>query len=237
MKIGIFGDSYSSRTRIRLERGYEDYPCWFEYLESKYDITNYSSSGSSLFFSYDNFINNHSKYDKIIFTVTHYGRLYLPHLRDIFQNTFTHIAGLPHLEEKNKQNKWTNQEHKNFNQHLINYFLYVQNIEEEKTKQVLIIEDILKKRPDSLLISAFSKESLIPGYIGSSLNSIAWLDQPEHLKDAGKYQHPDLRQCHLNIENNKILSEKVEGWLNNRQFFLDERDFVVSKKPYEYYFG
>ena len=74
IKIGIFGDSYAN-----AEHGHEDYPnmqydAWFYKLDNIYEATSYGVSGSSNYYSYQEFLKHNHKYDKNVFLITYPGR-------------------------------------------------------------------------------------------------------------------------------------------------------------------
>lgn len=230
MKIGIFGDSFASKSRSWWRK--DNYLSWVEHLSLKYDVTNYSEGGSSLFYSYSQLIKNHQKYQKIVLLVTNTGRLHLPHAELVIHQ---HVPGYPHL--LNYKDRCLTTEHKILHESLMNYFIYIQNMNEESVKQRLLIEEIRRIRPDTLMIPCFDPPNAccMPEYNNSTLEDIALIDLKT--KEWSEIKGPDNRHCHMNLENNKIFADKIEEWLISDNFKLDIKDFVVSEKPYEYYFS
>ena len=70
MKIGIFGDSFGQHCmhlkspQVSLEEEIKR-KAWWDYLSETYSIelTNHSVSGSSLYYSYHEFLKYHQNYD------------------------------------------------------------------------------------------------------------------------------------------------------------------------------
>ena len=46
----------------------------------------------------------------------------------------------------------------------------------------------------------------------------------------------ELRACHMNDANNKILADKIENWLLTNQFYMKKEDFVQPIESVDYYF-
>jgi hypothetical protein len=70
--IGIYGDSFSDPNWVK-----NNYKAWPELLETDYTIKNYSLSGTSLWWSYNKFLETCDKIDYAIFVVTIPGRLHI----------------------------------------------------------------------------------------------------------------------------------------------------------------
>lgn len=72
MKIGIFGDSYAS-LNFNSSTLNQDW-CWPKLLSGDYSVDNYAYSGTSIEFSYYNFVKHYEKYDLIFFFITNVNR-------------------------------------------------------------------------------------------------------------------------------------------------------------------
>jgi hypothetical protein len=64
MNIGIFGNSFSDDKW--KPAGFES---WIDILRKEHMVDNYSVSCTSIWFSYNKFIENYTKYDKNIFII------------------------------------------------------------------------------------------------------------------------------------------------------------------------
>ena len=71
--LGIFGDSYAvdyHGHRIQdPDQKYVD-KAWVNMIKNDYTVTNYAKSGSSIYYSYKLFMENHMKHDNIMFIVS-----------------------------------------------------------------------------------------------------------------------------------------------------------------------
>ena len=79
MKIAIFGDSWAKQLKEADELN--STPAWWEILAKKYEVENFGLSGSSTYYSYNNFQRLHSTFDKIIFIPLSEGEYCLNHTR------------------------------------------------------------------------------------------------------------------------------------------------------------
>jgi len=82
MKVGIFGDSYCCNN-IYLIRDKPDHTfqkSWVDHLENEENIkvNSHARPGSNLHYSFTQFKKHYNEYDKIIFVVTNWGRIWVP---------------------------------------------------------------------------------------------------------------------------------------------------------------
>jgi hypothetical protein len=196
MKVGVFGDSYASNVEGNSTLS------WVELLGKKYNVTNYSSSGTSLFFSMQLFEEYQAKYDKIIFLVTCPGRILLDETSCVNQGARS-ITGLRNCEYKIDSLDLSQEDLTVYNA-VKDYFLYVQNAEYDSYVHNLMVEEIKRKRPDTILIPSF-KDSF-----NGVTNSMRDVQEKE---DGMNYVQEDSRHCHMSETNNKIFASKVEEWL------------------------
>jgi hypothetical protein len=196
MKIGVFGDSYASNVEDNSTLS------WVDILGKKYDVVNYSSSGTSLFFSMQLFEEHQKKYDKIIFLVTCPGRILLDETSCINQGARS-ITGLRNCEYKISTLDLSKEATIVFNA-VKDYFLYVQNSQFDSYVHNLMVEEIKRKRPDVILIPSFK----------DSFNDVAMSVRDIQEKEDGmNYVQEDRRHCHMSEINNKTFASKVEKWL------------------------
>ena len=71
LKVGIFGDSYADP----ISHGHDNFKDmdklgWPNLLKSNYEVGLHGKTGSSIFYSYQQFLKYHEQYDKIVFVVT-----------------------------------------------------------------------------------------------------------------------------------------------------------------------
>jgi hypothetical protein len=85
MSIGLYGDSFGSCSLPRKPNGEDSDGMkyhWSTKLQTYFncDLVNYADSGSSVYYSYSNFLKTHHLHEKIIFLITGPGR-YTQHLQ------------------------------------------------------------------------------------------------------------------------------------------------------------
>jgi len=222
MKIGIFGDSYSCNNPflhadyIGLEEATAR-KSWIDHIEIEKNIrvANHSVRGSGLYYSYSQFKKYQRTYDKIIFIVTDWGRLWVPNIRA----GHPHIPGLVHCEEKMKYS--VDEDDREVFKAAHDYYVYLENQSEEIDFHKLMISDILRTRSDALLIPAFpnEKHSLVPTWSGPCLKDISDID------------------CHFNNENNLIFARHLINWIDHQTpLHIDLREYCAPTKPLEYYY-
>lgn len=237
MKIGIFGDSYSCNNPflhadyIGLEEATAR-KSWIDHIEIEKNIrvANHSVRGSSLYYSYSQFKKYQRTYDKIIFIVTDWGRLWVPNITV----GHAHIPGLAHCEVK--LNHCQDDDDREVFKAAYDYYVYLENQDREIDFHKLMISDILRTRSDALLIPAFDNErfSFVPNWSGSTLQDISDIDCHFFKRPSGG---PDLKHCHFNDENNLIFARHVINWIDNQTpLHIDLREYCAPTKSIEYYF-
>lgn len=149
MKIGIFGDSFGDDYHV-WPNPYDGVgPSWIEYLQScGHEVENFSCGATALFYSYDLFIKNYQKYDKVIFVVTHPSRYYV--YVDQYQCNWYHIGqvkkSLDACEDPIKKIKL---------QAVYDFYANLQDDEYDYHVHRLLLKDIRKKHNSVLTIPCF----------------------------------------------------------------------------------
>jgi len=229
MKIGIFGCSAAVDHYAYFPGTDIFYHSWSHLVKDHYPETeNFAVGGSSLFFSYTNWLNNrHKNYDKTIFIVTNPERWYMPNLPLEFQ----HASGVGHLEVLRDRAK--DLETRKILQTVIDYEIYAKDSLFYKTMHNFMVNEILQFRgPDFLILPL--NETCIANWTGEFMKPIFWLDIDHYQID--DWGHKDQRKCHMNRENNRILADKIIKWTQTGKIDLNINDFTTSKWPVEYYF-
>ena len=220
-KIAVFGDSFPakmntessptiddfvkelfklnnqsySKAEVDIMRGNwgDRYSCWPELIGA--DI--YSHSGSDLYYSYNQFINNHKNYDKCVFVIT------TPYRYSTYiDGHWKHSVNVEMAEEKSNFSQDYNTK-RIFNT-IADYFKYVCYNDDERMNLLhqAMLDSITYHRPDTIFINAFNDLSDV-----YQLELDAWNITPKNADDYKKYF--DLRQCHLTNANNKKLAEHI----------------------------
>jgi hypothetical protein len=221
MKIGIFGDSYSSTY------GYgkvNPYASWSMMLSEKYDVKNFSENGSSLYYMKLLFDKHQQDLDKIIFCITASGRVtFNPNsLKKKYGTRFQHIPTIYTIKSRLELPELTEPDRQRY-KILYDYLLEIQDLEQEKYHNLMMVKDIITQRPDTILIPCFPT-SLTDQV--TSLEDITRFEDRILNKKTGFYK--DHRLCHMSLENNKILFYRVEEAIltNKTRIDLDIRQFT-----------
>jgi Ni,Fe-hydrogenase I large subunit len=201
----------------------EKYKAWPRHL----DATVFAQSGSDLYYSYNQFINNHKQYEKCIFVVTSPLR-YSTNIK-----SWIHTASIEDATEA--QNFVTDKNIKKYYKVLADFFenIYYKDIERIELLNLAMLDSIRQKRPDTMFINSFPDLKTV-----YDLELKSWNSNHEESQDYTKYF--DLRQCHMTNDNNKILADyikenlEVSGYLdiskiNWKRPTLEEKDQYLVK--------
>jgi len=211
MKLGIFGDSFA-------DNGNNNEWSWMHLLGKKLHVEPdlHGRSATSLFYSYQLFLKNHSKYDTIVFMVTQPGR-YPAGIPSPKYDFPIYIAGIQNLEQAKLLNRVDLTTYKN----LISYFL-MQSDQFEYTAHKLMIFDILRLRPDVILIPAFPWEdkseefndlnkifdNILPGGIIQFTNIQQNLMNDKRCSNVSQLETSNIC-CHFTKEYNTALAKVI----------------------------
>lgn len=254
MKIAIFGDSFAvnevKNGRItqatRLSEGFS----YTNELEKKYDVVNFAESGTGLFWSYEKYLEHAQDFDKVIFVASsndrillqHYSEKYLPlnwshtiiptNKADIkkFRDGWKHLYNTPSVpyswDEARKHVQW--------------YYKYIFDERQSNLMSKLMIQE-LEENPNTLVIPAFQSSYRVVDnvFIKNYECSTSLIELLQKLEEP-YYQHKfsnggDTKFCHFSDENNKILFEKIQKWIETKQFTLHVDDFVTPSDNAEKY--
>lgn len=235
--VAIFGDSHGDCGYLPWNK-FDIGLGWPELLKqmAEYSVTNYCQGGTGTYYSFKNFCNFHSKFDKVIFIPSQAGRFSL----NLSNETIHIVPGfaeslLPKLYAFNPAST----DYKTLKA-AIDYCNYIIDWDKEFIINDFFIDEIVKVRPDTIIIPAFKTKKwpvdCVPLAELSIREEQLWnLDRKELKKGAPLW---DLRKCHITEEHNKILWAKVAKALKSNQtlVYLTEKEIVKSKRPYTDYF-
>jgi hypothetical protein len=248
MKIAIYGDSWADnqqtlhdpnnlnnfQTKIFKKAfkqlGYTNkdvfihninskYKCWVDMLSEKFTVTTYAQGGSDCYFSYKKFLETHDQYDKIIFLKTFPGRL------SLHDGIWYHYINPSSILEDDKVSSV-----------IKDFFVYVQPKDNFRFELFdnLMIEDVLRKRPETLYIDVDSSNTTqsIPLYDIYKTESILWNIDFEN------NNYVDARQCHMSYENNVMIFNKIyDSIVHSVPFSLSRLDIVEPGNKDNYIFN
>lgn len=202
MKIAIFGDSWGDASPpFTLHSDEESWPL---ILSNTYDITNFSESGSSVYFSAEKFLANYENFDKIIFFITDCARRYLPeHSSITFDYGSTrHIkANTPEIIKDFLAGSPRNQE---IAKAIDLYYSYIVNDAQDIYYHDLTLDHIQSKlSSDRLLMLEYPieiafKENRYYQSLGHDLTLFS-----------------EWKNCHMTHTNNRRMAELIDQWLTN----------------------
>lgn len=167
MKIGIYGDSYADSNNVSNPTN------WFNSLSNKIQndsqlaktisddishikVDNYAKAGSSLYFSYKNFLKTNSNYDLVIFFATEPNRYPVKFQPSNIPGSYFYITSVPHVEqlEESLSQSLTSEE-KLFLQNLKGWF-NASNEEYNQDVSSIILDNIEKMHPNVLIYPCFT---------------------------------------------------------------------------------
>ena len=225
MKVGIFGDSFAAAS------GWNDWfqnphiKSWSYYVQKSnpyIDITNYAIPGSSIYFTYKNFITHHHNFDKVIVCGTDSARIWLPNTPTEWDVTHSSITS--------HRVKALNMCPKEIKDAISGYFSHIINIKEQDDIRMLQVCRMLQLRPDVLYFDCFAPDKQYrhqhyPG-IGPNYMDLAEIS---NLAPGGEIPNPDIRANHMSEENNIIFAAKITNWINTSEFEMNITDFQKEK--------
>ena len=229
-RVLILGDSFAVK-----HTGYDDAdalngPSWTKLLEldPRYRVTNMAEGGSSMWFSFRNFMKYQHEYDVILYVVSESHRLYHPISTDsgIRHWNFAAPWWFDAVRRKLSSQSLDNTGFEEVSAIEL-YFKHLLDIEERDTFQRLMINDIRTNRPDAILIPAFQES--IYDHEGVCLVDISDREIRHlglELADTFKTRD-EQRLCHLTKENNRTLYEHVVRWIDGENMSMHAEDFGI----------
>lgn len=219
MKIAIYGDSFGANPI-----GVKDYsiypyvgPSWWEILSSKYAITNYCEWSASLLFSTDQFLKTHEQYDKIIFLVTHPGRITVK-----YNNTHRHFVNYEYSTFWKKDAK--KQGWESLLDAVLTHYKYIADYDYALLQHEAYLNLVTSKRPDTILIPSFKNS--IPNFNGFCLCDVFDKEQ-QFWKIKYDVSKCDIRKGHLTNKNHEIFYNLIEKILHG----VNELDLEKFTNP------
>ena len=216
-KIAVFGDSFAAKSNLEFTDTHEmfvkeiydlcnrkynkkefsrireilgsNYKCWMDVLGAD----TYGKSGSDIYFSYNQFINNHKAYDKCIFVVT------TPLRFSSNINGWRHCGS---AEDAREKMDWS--ENKKYYSVLADAFehIFYKDLDRIEIINQAMLDNIKYIRPDTIFINAFPDLKNV-----YELELKAW--NTDHIESQDYSKFIDLRMCHMTNENNAILGNYI----------------------------
>jgi len=250
--IGIFGDSYAEPT---CGNGNLQHESWVNHLVEP--AVSYAKGGTSQLWSYRKFLENHEKYDQIVFIMP--GALRIDHACDTkdWSGPWA-ITGINHADRILKEGYWSSVlDPENYSGHTWNiprvkairdFYLHVQDRVASNLQAQLIKEGILSRRPDAFIIPTAEFPPFEWTYmpLGSwcrdyLLLQIRSLFPHQNLPALEFYKHYLEINCvnHFTTEINQLFASHVnralagEGW---QDWGIKDIPSIPHSRPWDYYY-
>jgi hypothetical protein len=195
----LCGRKYSEKEVTKLRKSLANkYTTWIDVIGAD----TYAYSGSDLYYSYNQFLKHHSKYDKCIFVITSPIRF------------STNIDGWLHCasidDAKEGVDFATDDKTKKIYTTLVDFFntVYYKDLDRIELINQAMLDSIKQKRPDVVFIKAFNDLKQV-----FDLELKAWNMTFDESQDYTKYI--DLRHCHMTNKNNEILGNYILDNITN----------------------
>ncbi len=236
-KVAIYGDSHGDCSYLPWNQ-YSIGPGWPELLMrmAEYSVENFSKAGTGSYYSFLQFEKTHNAFDKVIFIPSQAGRFTIN-----LPNEQIHIVpGFAHAVEPQLDRFSKNSNEYKIIRAAIDYCYYIIDYKKEYLINDLFIDEVLRIRPDAIIIPAFQNpkwpEDCVPLAELSIQEEQRWNLSRTELKKGPPLW--DIRKCHITEEHNKILWSKIAKALktDKRYVYLTEKDMVDSSRPYTEYF-
>jgi hypothetical protein len=175
IKLGVFGDSFAAIVPyLEVCIGW---PSYIHIKEKDIILTNFAVGGSSIYFSYDQFLKYHKYYEKVVFVATNTRRMWIPSAYGPFKgsgdNTLLgspmnkyHFYGTSDKDGGGENyyqhaldNNWPERSIKTI-EAMDDYYNLIYDPIQDWHNWQLRIQSICDIRPDALIISAFQKSSV-----------------------------------------------------------------------------
>ena len=229
MKIAIYGDSWASEF---LDEPHK-YLGWPEILANQpgYEVTNFAVPGSSLYFSYKEFLENHADYDVNIFLITSYGRMYVQSMPETNQRKVEkHIPNLIHIGIRKKQLTNTMHQVMKVYEAMEKYYEYIQNDEYDELVDKALVYHARSISTNTIFIPCFH------GYDEFSLIDVFEMEN----YSIGAYEKYFSKNIHFNVEHDgKILTDARVCHMTkvNNELFAGKLIKEIEEKNYSFKFS
>ena len=225
MKIAIYGDSFANNVVSLSSKP------WMKILADtnrSLQITNYGEAGSSLWYSYRKYLDTYQNYDRHIFLITSDERFTLNKNLPV-----KHIAGWATVSTLIKDGKIPdNKESQRLNNFAQGMYEFLDPQFFNDVSNCLYRHLLSMNNANTLFLPCFEHMKFKELNHRCSLFHISELDWIQYGLNTWAMALGDLRNCHMNPENNQILADKIYNWIsNNTPVILKLEDFVTSKLP------
>jgi hypothetical protein len=225
MTVGIFGESYCWANKFSPDPE----KSWTKFLGRPSSV--YAKNGASLLAVYWMFEQHHESFDQIIFAVPDFLRA----------DHFGQINGFRRAELI-LSDKSFSQEQYDRAKVFYDYYLHLQNDEVDDLYGTLILEDVKRKRPDTIFIPINNRIKQVSGV--TNFEDFSYLQTRSLFPDRGNFnvwtEYKDKATTnHYSDEINQLVAQYVvraldgEGW---QEWNIDKIPSIPHDKPWDFYF-
>jgi hypothetical protein len=224
--LAIFGDSWAADATDGSASYKFKHLAWPNLIDpTQWTVNNHAQAGTSFYWTYRLFLEQHSQYDHIVCIVTNPGRITLRDEPYLLGRPFG-SGGYDHCEWLLQQtNQPLDHRQRRIMEAIRDYMVYAMDYEYETTAAEQLLEHLRRVRPDAIFIPMSSAlTNLCPPEYTSMFDFTAVmmrslkpteLDQlfPLHqgwLPGLGKSEEKELIQCHMTPEVNQLMARAVE---------------------------
>lgn len=249
--LAIYSDSWADP--LVRDPSEMDNKAWSEMLSDEYNVTNFARGGTSIYYSYQKFLETYKDFDKIIFVVTDYYRWFhlvnTPLIKSPWGDFNHSFAGPGMIEYWRKDpmfKKHIDTELSLKFDALEKYFGYLNDSEFDKTICNLMLNDVHNKRPDTIFIQG----GIFPEFFPLIKNETAlaqfamrwiknWPDREKEVKDGyGFFPWKEARTiCHFSKEVNLAILKCIKESLKIGKWDPIIPDFIPAEhNDFNYYY-
>jgi hypothetical protein len=178
-------------------------------------VSLHSAAASSLYWAYEQFLENHASYDRCIFIVTSTGRLPVNSVKEI-GSQFYHIANYDSAFNLLKtKSAFYSFETKKWLEAALGYYIFLQNPQYDVDIAELMIAKIRQLRPDTMIVPiidyANNLEGLVPlnEYRRIMFDSIDSSKTPLLMNATWTYKESNCI-CHVSKEMNQLIAQDMQ---------------------------
>ena len=230
MKIGVFGDSFSVRSKFDITDNF-----WVDIIQEKHHLKNYSMEGTNLYWSYSMLQKYSSEFDLLVLTVTGPYRFYVPLAKSIKVKNAFNIQAVEFLLKTPSE---FDEDDVNILNALKQYMIHAMDFQQYALYHSLMVEKIKSQFPNIILIPTVTP-SIDPIKLythGSHLklttmDDIAMIDF-EYCNMTWEDVRADKRNAHLSSENNLIFGREVLKYIDGDRIKPFTIDLSMYKKPH-----
>jgi hypothetical protein len=244
--LAIYGDSYADCTHGHYyEPKVTDAMGWPNLLGAMgYTMHNYSLGGSSLYWSYQQFISTHINYEKIIFIATVPGRWTgTIDIRGVTRTINSYWLAQDLLD--NNTQEPISEANRQQLKRISDYYVHVRDMNFELTVHDLMLAQVRRLRPDAIIVPTWvwSSDSRrdnstldLQPYTDLFVNSVRWRREPKRTNNGWHTIWKERAMvCHMTPEINQLAAQQMQASLIQGKYVQTLPPTLAHEHSGEYY--